>query len=62
MSRAKKDWIQNMHMKKDALHKTLGVPDDKKIPAKMLAKAEHSSNAVTKKRAVLAETLKKMHH
>ena len=53
-------WIQKMHMKKGALHKELGVPEGKKIPAKKLKKAEHSKNPTLKKRAVLAETLGKM--
>lgn len=25
-------WIQKMHMKKNALHEELGVPEGKKIP------------------------------
>lgn len=56
-----KKWIQAMHMKKGALHKDLGVPAGKKIPASKLKKAEHSKNPTTRKRANLAETLKKMH-
>jgi hypothetical protein len=55
-----KKWIQSMHMKKGALHESLGVPKGKKIPASKLKKAEHSKNPTTKKRAVLAETLKKI--
>lgn len=58
---AKEKWIQGMHMKKGALHKELGVPIGKKIPASKLKKAEHSKNPKERKRAVLAETLKKMH-
>ncbi len=53
-------WIQKMHMKKGALHKTLGVKEGDKIPESKIKKAEHSKNPITKKRAVLAETLKKM--
>lgn len=56
--RAKKQWIQEMGMKKGALHKTLGVPENKNIPEQKLEKASHSKNSLTKKRAVLAETLK----
>lgn len=56
-----KKWIQAMHMKKGALHKELNVPQGKKIPASKLKKAEHSKNPTLKKRAVLAETLKKLH-
>jgi hypothetical protein len=62
MSRSKKDWIQNMHMKKGALHKALGVPEDKNIPTKKLIKAEHSTNPKIRKEADLAKTLKKLHH
>jgi hypothetical protein len=53
----KKKWIQAMHMKKGALHKELGVPKGKKIPAKKLAKAAKSSNPRLAKRANLAKTL-----
>ena len=53
-------FIQKMHMKKGALHKYLGVPQGKKIPEKKLKKAEHSKNPLTRKRANLAETLKKL--
>jgi hypothetical protein len=55
-----KKFIQEMHMKKGALHKEMGVPMGKKIPAKKLAKAAHAKGKLGK-RARLAETLKKMH-
>lgn len=42
-----------------ALHKELGVPQGKKIPAKKLQKALHSKNPTLRKRANLAETFKK---
>ncbi|CAB4127766.1 hypothetical protein UFOVP98_28 [uncultured Caudovirales phage] len=54
-------WIQKAKIKKGALHKELGVPEGKKIPAKKLAKAAKSKNPTERKRAVLAETLKKLH-
>jgi len=57
---AAKKWIQKAIKKKGALHKELGVPEGKKIPAKKLAKAAKSKNPTLKKRAVLAETLKKL--
>lgn len=60
MGRAKK-FIQKMHMKKGALHRQLGVPQDKKIPEAKLERAEHSKNPTLRKRAVLAETLKSFH-
>lgn len=50
-------WISQMGMKKGALHKSLGVPQGKKIPEKKIKKAEHSKNPKLKKRAILAETL-----
>jgi hypothetical protein len=58
---AKEKWIQGAIKHKGALHKSLGVPEGKKIPASKLKKAEHSKNPTTRKRAILAETLKKMH-
>lgn len=54
----KKKFIQDMHMKKGALHKALHVKEGEKIPESKLKKAEHSKNPTMKKRAVLAETLK----
>lgn len=55
-------WIQKAlnPEKKGALHKALDVPVGKKIPASKLEKATHSKNPTLKKRAVLAETLKKI--
>lgn len=61
---SEKKWIQKALSKPNshgALHKSLGVPEGKKIPASKLKKAEHSKNPTLKKRAVLAETLKKLH-
>lgn len=54
-------WIQTAIKHKGKLHKELDVPMGKKIPEKKLKKAEHSKNPKLKKRAVLAETLKKFH-
>lgn len=55
-------WIQEALPKshKGALHRSLGVPQGEKIPQKKLEKAEHSKNPLTRKRANLAETLKKL--
>lgn len=58
---AKEKWIQGAIKHPGALHKELGVPEGKKIPASKLKKAEHSKNSTERKRAHLAETLKKMH-
>ena len=56
-----KHWIKGAIKKPGALKKSLGVKKNEKIPAKRLETAEHSKNATTRKRAVLAETLKKLH-
>lgn len=55
-------WIQKAIKHPGALHKSLHVKPGEKIPESKLKKAEHSKNPTTKKRAILAETLKKMHH
>ena len=47
---------------KGLLHKSLGVAQDKPIPAAKLQKALHSDNAAVKKRAVFAENAKHWHH
>jgi hypothetical protein len=56
-----KNWIKGAVKNPGALHKTLGVPADKKIPASKLAKAAHSKNPITRKRANLAKTLSSFH-
>lgn len=53
-----KNWIAGAIKHKGALHKELGVPQGKKIPEKMIKKAEKSKNPTLAKRARLAETLK----
>lgn len=50
-------WIQKAIKKPGALHKEMGVPEGKKIPAKKLAAAAKKPG-VEGKRARLAETLK----
>lgn len=52
-----KKWIQAMHMKKGALHKEMGIPEGKKIPAKKLSAAAKKGGKLGK-RARLAQTLK----
>lgn len=54
-------WIQRAIKHPGALHKSLGVPSGKKIPLSRLKKAEHSKSPLTRKRAHLAETLRKFH-
>lgn len=56
---SKDKWIQKAISKPGALHKSLGVPKDEKIPKAKLEKAEHSKNPTMRKRAQLAETLSK---
>ena len=53
-------WIAKAIKKPGALHKELGVPEDKKIPAKKLASAAKKPGKEGK-RARLAETLKSFH-
>lgn len=53
-----KDWIKGAIKNKGSLRKTLGVKKGEDIPAAKLEKATKSKNPTTKKRAVLAETLK----
>lgn len=54
-------FIQKAIKHPGALRKKLKVKEGEKIPAKKLKKAEHSKNPTTRKQAVLAETLKKLH-
>jgi hypothetical protein len=56
-----KNWIAGATKNKGALHRALGVPEGKKIPAAKLAAASKSSNPRIRKEASLAKTLKKFH-
>lgn len=58
----KKKWIQGAIKHPGALHKSLHVKKGEKIPESKIKKAEHSKNPTLRKRANLAETLKKMHN
>lgn len=53
-------FIQKAIKKPGALHKQLGVPEGKKIPAKKLDKAAEKGGKLGQ-RARLAKTLKKLH-
>lgn len=54
-------WIQKAVSKHPGkLHRELGVPEGKKIPAKKLAKAQHSKNPTIRREANLAKTLRKI--
>jgi len=56
-----KNWIAGAVGKNPgALHRSLGVPEGKKIPEAKIEKAANSSNPILAKRARLAETLKNM--
>ncbi len=54
-----KKWIQKAlpASSKGKLHRELGVPEGKKIPAKKMKKALKSENPRMRKQAVLARTL-----
>lgn len=56
-------WIQKAlpPSSKGKLHKALHVKEGEKIPESKLKKAEHSKSPTLRKRANLAENLKKMH-
>lgn len=56
-----KNWIAGAIKKKGSLRKSLGVQKGKNIPSAALKKAEHSKSPKLRKRAVLAQTLKKLH-
>lgn len=57
----KKKWMKEAFANaKGQLRKTLGTKKGEKIPEGKLEKATHSSNPKTKKRAVLAETARKI--
>lgn len=53
-------WIKGAIKHKGSLHKSLKVPEGKKIPESKIKKAEQSKNPKLRKKANLAETLKKM--
>ena len=59
--KVKKNWIAGAIKHPGALHKEMGIPQGKKIPAGRLAKAAKAGGKLGQ-RARLAETLKKMHH
>lgn len=61
MAKGQALWIQAAIKKPGALRKSLHVQSGKNIPESKLKSAEHSKNPLTRKRAHLAETLKKMH-
>ena len=54
------NWIAKATKNKGGLHRSLGVPKGKKIPAKKMAKAVKSKNPKVRKQAALAKTLGKL--
>lgn len=55
-----KHWMQKAFGKNPgALHRELGVPEGKTIPASKLRAASHSSNPTERKRAALAKVGKR---
>lgn len=54
-------WIQQAIKRPDTLHKSLHIPTNKDIPLSKLRKAAHSKNTLLRRRAILAETLRKFH-
>lgn len=61
MKKKTKNFIQKAIKHPGALHKMLGVPQGQTIPAGRLEAATHSDNPLEKKRAVFAQTLKRLH-
>lgn len=57
---AKDKWIQGAIKKPGALHKELGISQDKKIPKKTLEKAAHKGGKLGQ-RARFAETVGSLH-
>lgn len=54
-----KNWIKAATKNKGGLHKSLGIPADKKIPAKKIAAAAKKGGKIGKQ-ARLAKTLSKL--
>jgi hypothetical protein len=52
------DWIQGAVRNKGALHRALGIPEDKPIPESKLEEAKRSKDPHIRRMAHLAETLK----
>jgi hypothetical protein len=55
-----KNWIAGAIKHAGSLRSALGAKKNEPIPEKKLEKATHSKNPTMRKRASLAETLKKM--
>lgn len=55
-----KNWIGSAIKNPGGLHRALGIPAGKPIPAKKLAAAKNSDNPHVRQMANMASTLKKM--
>jgi hypothetical protein len=64
MAKKPRKWMQGVaeHMNKGGLHRALGVPEGKKIPAKKMAKAAHSENPRVRRMVGLAKAFAGAHH
>lgn len=60
-SMAKKHWIADAVKNKGGLHRSLGIPEGKKIPASTLNAAAKKGGKIGEQ-ARLAKTLKGFHH
>lgn len=60
MAKKKKNWIKGAIKHPGALHRALGVPVGKKIPAKKMAAAKKKGGRIGKM-ARLANTLRNLH-
>jgi hypothetical protein len=56
-----KHWIKDAIKHPGKLHRELGVPEGKKIPAKKMAAAAKSENPTIRREVGLAKTLKGVH-
>lgn len=52
----------NLHLKKGALHRALGVKQGRKIPKSRIQSALHSHSKLLRKRAQFAANAAKWHH
>ena len=56
------DWIKGAVRNQGALHRALGIPEDRPIPRSKLEQAKRSKDPQIRRMAHLAETLKGLNH
>ncbi len=61
-SKNKKTGKLSIHVKKGALHKEMGIAQDKPISTKKLEKADKNAGPLEKKRITFAENARKWNH